>query len=184
MPRRFRRGTYWRLCVRRFRVRRLRSCALEVFTNRADELIDIELPKNLRALRNHVFTAAESHFANDVTAETAVAFHLRFAEPLVGRALMREIQVERSITADVRRLAPVKSGLYINQGPILGALFRVVDSTQRAVCAINRRLLPWLLHRCDQILCVSQGRSISSVLHCRDPRRCRRSAPASLTRIK
>src|SRR5437762_1929590 len=57
-----------------------------------------------------------AQFPDDMAAETAIALHLGFAEPLVGRALMRELLVQRRIGTDVGRLAAVKSRFHPEEG--------------------------------------------------------------------
>ena len=83
-----------------------------MFAYQPNELIDFELLKILAALIWR--TRAPAHRADDVATEGAVAFHLRFAKPLVGRTLVRKILVQRSIAPNVGGLAAVKPGLHID----------------------------------------------------------------------
>src|SRR5205807_3057960 len=120
--------------------RGLRPRAFEIAGHRAGERLDIEPSARRRACRFD----RTAQFPDDMAAETAIALHLGFAEPLVGRALMRELLVERRIGTDVGRLAAVKPRFHIDQGSGLFRRVRVADPTQCAVDAVYRRVLPRL----------------------------------------
>src|SRR5216684_734874 len=128
---------------RMFRHGRLGPCIFEVFVHRRNELADLKPRKVLVAGMGRVLTMAVAHLANDMAAEGAITFHLRFAEPLVGRAFMRKFLVQRSIGADVGRLAAVIPGLHIDERTLFRPLLRVAYPPQCAIGAIDRRLLPW-----------------------------------------
>src|SRR3984893_5810112 len=121
----------------------LGSCTFKIFAHRRNELVDLELRKVLLAGVERDLTMAVAHLANDMAAEGAITFHLRFAEPLVGCAFMRKCLVQRSIGADVGRLAAVIPGLHIDQRTLFRPLLRVAYPSQCAIGAIDRRLLPW-----------------------------------------
>jgi hypothetical protein len=92
--------------------RGLRPRAFEIAGHRAGERLDIEPSARRRACRFE----RTAQFPDDMAAETAIALHLGFAEPLVGRALMRELLVQRRIGTDVGRLAAVKSRFHPEEG--------------------------------------------------------------------
>src|SRR5204862_4657989 len=92
--------------------RGLRPCAFEIASHRAGKRVNIEPSARGGAYRFE----RTAQLPDDMAAEAAVALHLGFAEPLVGRALMRELLVQRRIGTDVGRLAAVKSRFHPEEG--------------------------------------------------------------------
>src|SRR5262245_4590589 len=59
---------------------------------------------------------------HDLKAERTIALELRFAEPLIGRALMRKITIGHGVAAHAGALGSVVAGLDVEDEPVLDAL--------------------------------------------------------------
>src|SRR6266436_4890689 len=101
---------------------------------RAEQVLQIWLRGILLAFR-----CAVEKILHDLEAERAIALELRFGKPLVGRALVREIEICHGIAAHAGAFGSMVSGLHVEDQAVLHALavrLLVVDIRDRVIVAM------------------------------------------------